>query len=222
METCDETYRPCLLLWLLDQLGLSQRDSPSPLCTELHRLCQLPSLWEPHVSVSPPSWRDRLASILRLLWTTLPENVIMHVVVVKHYFDLTEQYKFRRISTFYRPPTKLWESNVFSSVCLSTRGLSMWPLPMMYWTSLYRPPSRLHLTDMGHVDLFWPWPYPHPHSLIVTSEPSLQTFSNLCSLDLTVQPPLVLTSGGHWSTYSWQASSMHITGMLSCIIYIVC
>ena len=36
----------------------------------------------------------------------------------------------------YHPPTKLWEGNAFSHVCLSFRsqreGVPMWPLPMMH------------------------------------------------------------------------------------------
>ena len=34
-----------------------------------------------------------------------------------------------------RPPTELWEGNVYSRVCLSM-GATMFPLPMMHWTSL--------------------------------------------------------------------------------------
>ena len=45
---------------------------------------------------------------------------------------------------FYRPPKEMGKGNAFShvrlSVCLST-GSPMWPLPMMHWTSLYRPPD---------------------------------------------------------------------------------
>ena len=45
--------------------------------------------------------------------------------------------------TGYRPPTKLQEGNVFTCVCLFTgrNGVPIWPLPMMHWTSLYRPPG---------------------------------------------------------------------------------
>ena len=35
-------------------------------------------------------------------------------------------------------------------------------------------------------------------------------------------PPVVLTSGSHWSTYSWQAGGTHPTGMLSCTMFFCC
>ena len=45
------------------------------------------------------------------------------------------------IRHLYRPPTKLREGKVFSHFCLFTGGrCSMWPLPMMDWTSPYRAP----------------------------------------------------------------------------------
>ena len=41
-----------------------------------------------------------------------------------------------------------------------------------------------------------------------------ETCSNLFAWGPIPSP--VLTSGGHWSTYGWQASGTHPTGMLSC------
>ena len=40
----------------------------------------------------------------------------------------------------YRLPIKLREGNVFSRFCLSIQG-SVWPLPMIHWTSLLQGPS---------------------------------------------------------------------------------
>ena len=57
---------------------------------------------------------------------------------------------------FYRPPTKLPESNVFTRVCLSVHGGGgpMWPLPMMHWSSLYRPPLPCP-GPLSASDIFW-------------------------------------------------------------------
>ena len=48
------------------------------------------------------------------------------------------------------PRTKLWEGNVsVISVCMSfcSWGVPTWPLPMMYWTSNYRPLSKHQTWD---------------------------------------------------------------------------
>ena len=45
----------------------------------------------------------------------------------------------------YRPPTELWEGNVFSCVCLS-----MWPLLIMHWASGPSSPSSVPPPDMEH------------------------------------------------------------------------
>ena len=64
---------------------------------------------------------------------------------------------------YYRPPTKLRESNAFSHVCLFTRvgeGIPMWPLIMMHCTPLYRVPLlldvRLHCTTPPHLPTWDP------------------------------------------------------------------
>ena len=75
-------------------------------------------------------------------------NDIISVPVNRFRFSLipnrvrsTDHFGFVR---FYCPPRKLWESYVFSGVCLFTgkEGVSVWPLPMMHWdltlSSLYR------------------------------------------------------------------------------------
>ena len=109
--------------------------------------------------------------------------------------------------------------------CLSVilfRGVPMWPLAMMHWemgSSLYPwipdmrptpspipPPRTPWIPDMG--------PTPSPAADIWWS--SLETCSNLFAWGPT-PPPVLISSGGHWNTYSWQAGGTHPTGMLSCI-----
>ena len=100
---------------------------------------------------------------------------------------------------------------IFQS-CLSVQGGPMWPLtaghqmlapmgvplPMIHWTSLYRESSWTWiLTVQGHLeantgDLF---------ELLHLRTPSLS----------------VLTSGGYWSMYSWQAGGTYPTGKRSCL-----
>ena len=43
--------------------------------------------------------------------------------------------------SYYRPPAELREGKLYSRVCLSTGGVTMFPLPMMHWTSLYMAPA---------------------------------------------------------------------------------
>ena len=72
----------------------------------------------------------------------------------------------------------LREGNVFTRVCLFIGG-TMWPLPMMHWTSLYSPP-------LGSVPSYWTW------DLIVQGSPG---------------PGPVAFGGHHWrpvQTYSPQ------------------
>ena len=104
---------------------------------------------------------------------------------------------------YYRPPTKLWEGNVFSRVCptvIHSVHRNEDQLPMMHWTS----PHRNHL-----------------------ALPSL-----LPTWDLTVQvhPPPDMAPDVNWDTppprtcsdlfimkhiYVWQAGSSYLTGYLS-------
>ena len=39
------------------------------------------------------------------------------------------------ISSYYRPPTKLWEGNVFTSVCHSVHGVCL--VPSNFWGGEY-------------------------------------------------------------------------------------
>ena len=85
--------------------------------------------------------------------------------------------------------------SVCLSVCLSVhegRGGSMWPLPMI----------GFHLTGTPTS----PNPAPQTWDFVVQGPPdsniwwpSLDIYWNV----LTLGPPLVLTSGGYWSTYGW-------------------
>ena len=103
---------------------------------------------------------------------------------------------------------------MFSPVSICSQGVTMWPLPMMHWTSLYRTmPPDCETSDHQ------PWdPHPPPRQTwdppaINIWWPSLENCSNLFIRGSP--PPPVLRSGG-WSSYGWQAGGMHPTGMLSC------
>ena len=93
-----------------------------------------------------------------------------------------------------------------SVILFKGRSVSMWPLPMMHWTSLYTtlqpcPP------DMG----------PHCKETPPTASdiwwPSLKTCSKLFT---SGHPPLVLTSGGYWSMYGQHKWMVHI--LLECFL----
>ena len=91
----------------------------------------------------------------------------------------------------------------------------------MHWTSLYRALPR-HQTkgSLPHLGPAPPrhqtWILPAPTPLLVTSGGNHRRLVQTCSLKEYLSPP-VLTSGGHWSIYIWQAGSTHHTGMLSCL-----
>ena len=112
----------------------------------------------------------------------------------------------------YFPPTNLREGNVFSHVCPSfcSQEGSLWPLPMMHWTSLYRSPGP----SLG------PKALPHETSLernpIQPQSPlgmgphwtgtPCKWYMVAITLDLfklvhLSTSPTVLTSGGYWSAY---------------------
>ena len=71
-----------------------------------------------------------------------------------------------RHGDYYRPPTKLREGNVFSSVCLSRRGVPCDHYPLKHWTSLYRTPlspalplppdMEPHWKLLHTSDIWWP------------------------------------------------------------------
>ena len=129
--------------------------------------------------------------------------------------------------SFYRPPTKLQESNIFSHVCLSvclSTGGPMWPLHMMHWISLYReppgpnpgPPRLVMEPHWPHCTGTIPPPslYRHPTSpgsLVVTSGGQDWRSVQTCSLE-DIPPQLLLTSGG----CSREAGGMHPSRMFSC------
>ena len=92
-----------------------------------------------------------------------------------------------------------------ASVCLSTRG-PMWPLPMMFRTSLYTPPPN----NMEHGDL------PSPASLLVTSGVHQWGLFKLVHWTSQIQPP----PNKYWHLVSTETrmvgkrGSTHPTGML--------
>ena len=106
---------------------------------------------------------------------------------------------------YYRPLTKLQSCNVFTGVCHSIqRGVGpMWLLPMMYW-------------DVG-TSPTWHRTYPLPcqwHLVVNTGD--LFKLVHLRTHTSTSPQIMLPSSSGHWNTYSWQTSSTHPTGMLSC------
>ena len=77
------------------------------------------------------------------------------------------------------------------------RGVPMWPLPMMHWTSLYSPspsPGSTPPPDMGHGGPLNHSRHEHgdpsgPPPLLVTSGGHHCRPVQICSLDLTIQGP---------------------------------
>ena len=97
---------------------------------------------------------------------------------------------------------KLREGNVFSRVCLSF--CPRWSLYDHYpWC------IGPHFTGTAYS-----W-----HRVAITGD--LFKLVHWTSLYNLPTPP-VLTSGGHWNTYGWQAGSAHPTAMLSCsLVYLI-
>ena len=98
---------------------------------------------------------------------------------------------------------KLREGNVFTGVCpsviMSTGGGGV-GTSHTSWDRSYGYPPILDIRSPPH---YW-------HLMVIIRNP-------FKLVHLRPYPPPVLTSsGGHWNTYSWQAGSMHPTGMLSC------
>ena len=85
-------------------------------------------------------------------------------------------------------------------MCLSVhKGLPVWPLPMMHWTSLKSYPLDIRFRTPAS-DIYW-W--------------SLETCSNLF-----IWGPHGASSGGgrwNWSNYRFQAGGTYPTGILSCL-----
>ena len=93
---------------------------------------------------------------------------------------------------------------------------SVWPLPMMHWTSLYRP-SPLYRAQLCPPPLSTrPWTHP-PTSDIWWSR--LDTCSNLSTWrpHCTSPPPAPPTSDDFWwlATYNGRAGGTHPTAFLS-------
>ena len=100
---------------------------------------------------------------------------------------------------FYRPPTKLRESNFFVQVCLSTGGSPCDHSPWCIGPHYIGPQAPLPHGHQTRDPLqFWPCPCPPVKT---------------CSLE-DFNPPPVLTSGSHRSTYGCQVGGAHPTEML--------
>ena len=59
-----------------------------------------------------------------------------------------------------------------------------------------------------------------PHCTVTTGGKDWRPVQT-CSLE-DLPHPLVLTSDGYWSTYSWKVGGTHPTGMLSCYVSFCC
>ena len=109
--------------------------------------------------------------------------------------------------------------NLHFWVCDRSRGYSRRPskLPMMHWIPIYRTPYPPTPSTPTPLSLTLAHRTPQPcHPACDIWWPSLETCSNLF-IEPHCTDPLVLTSGGYRSMYSWQAGGMHPTGMLSFI-----
>ena len=108
------------------------------------------------------------------------------------------------------------------SVCWEGEGVPMWPLPMMYWTSLYRSqaPSRTSENGPPPPDIrhgtHWPCP------LLETSDSHHWRSVQTCSL-LEDSPPIPLPLHQYWHiTHGRQAGGTRPTGMFSCCWLMLC
>ena len=70
--------------------------------------------------------------------STLPTVCFRKYKFVSHILQFNFHFHANVLLPFYHPPTKLWNGNVFTRVCLSTRGPNV-TLPTMHCTWLYRP-----------------------------------------------------------------------------------
>ena len=93
------------------------------------------------------------------------------------------------------PPTKkLLKGNVFTGVCLFIgTGVSLWPLPMMHWTSLYLEPPPPEM-EPGYVA-------PPPHLDMGPGYlPPLASYWHLVVINWD-PPPVLTPSAGHQNTH---------------------
>ena len=140
-----------------------------------------------------PYWIDNQVKIIRYLYALFKEPLFT--------INIIRDTTFTASTSFYHPPTKLRNGNVFSHVCRSvcSHGIPCDHYPWCIgphhpghvqtcstWTSLYREASNPTLC---------PWtPSPGP------TPGHVQT----CSL---------------WSRYDWKVGGWHPTGMLSWFIF---
>ena len=155
----------------------------------------------------------------------LPE-ILWHALTQSFFFLTTSEGNIKSVYYLhiYHPPTELWEGNVFSCMCLSSglsprANVSMWPLPMMPWTSLYGASSS-QTSDLGPTC---------PQFLDIRpgnpSSPSLCCYWHLVAIigdlfkhvRLRKSLPRVTSGYGHWRTHSFQVGGTHPTGMHSCL-----
>ena len=139
-------------------------------------------------------WKMQVYSLLSV-WAFESKHFQLITVVVQGCIFHTDRmwfYKAYLVIIFTGRHRSCWERNVFTGVCLVFclgEGVSMWPFPMMHWSSLYRAPIG---------------PSPSRHG---TQPPDSPPSDIWWSLNVFIRPhctgpPLVLTSGGHQSMYS--------------------
>ena len=121
------------------------------------------------------------------------------------FFDFPEIFLTSETMFSYRSLTKL-RKVMFSVVFVYWQGggVPKCPLPMMHWTSLYRPPVQ-GPGSYPASDIWWP---------------RLETCSNLFTSGShhTAPPPKYCRHlvASYWSTYGVWAGGIHHTGMASC------
>ena len=111
-------------------------------------------------SISSGSY-DRITCLPEIMWFNT--TWIMHATVRGRVsrLSLSSGHSWltcqQRLITFLPPANK-----VFTHVCLLTRGSCMWPLPIMHWTSMYRPPLLdIRPSQMGPLPQHQTWdPWP--------------------------------------------------------------
>ena len=119
-----------------------------------------------------------------------------------------------KLATSRNEPTKLWEGNVSSRVCLSTGG-PMWPSPRMHRTSLYRPLRPLRPCPPSPYRTS-PCLYIVPWSLLGQDWKRVQTWFSW-GPPCTALPQCWHLVDAYWNMCGGQAGIMHPNGMFSCL-----
>ena len=125
----------------------------------------------------------------------------------------------------YCPPTKLWEGNVFTHVCLPVCSQGVPNLTITHDALDVTVHSIPSPTTSARHQTWYPlhrhqtWEtLPSPSPRLATSDGHHWRPVQTCSFE---NPPLGVTSGGrYWSTYSWHKQAVRI--LLGCLLVIFC